>query len=372
MEIKTFEDLAGAFGKHHDEVRSAFEEMKQTQNVLKEEVFHLGQKAARPAGGDDYRETLGAKFIAQDGVKDFATRNQRNDRFGFETKATITSVVGNAAGNVGAGVRANLDPDITPLVRRRPMVRDLLPVIPINSGSVDVVKISGRTNNAAVVAEGAVKPSSDVKLALENMPARVIAHWMKVSRQVLEDMDQLSALIDTELMDGLALAEDEEIINGDGTGQHLDGLIANATAYAQPYTIASPTMLDTIGLGFLQNALAEFPATGVIMHPSDWTRITLLKDSDGNYIMGAPGSAIPQRLWGVPVVTTAAMSVDKFMIGDFRRAATLYDRWSARIELGTDGDDFTRNLLTVLAEERLAMAVKQAAALTYGDFGNVT
>lgn len=374
MEIKTFEDLAGAFGTHHDAVKAAFSEMKTAAAGTAERLNEIEQKMARrpgSTGGSDF-ETLGAKFIAQDGVRAFAERKARSDSFGFETKATVTSTVGTAAGNAGSGIRASLDPDIVPLVQRRPVVRDLLPVIPINSGSVDVIKVTGRTSGAAPVAEGALKPASDLKLALENQPARVIAHWIKASRQVLEDLPQLQGLIDTELMDGLMLEEEDQILNGDGTAQNLDGLVANATAYAQPFTIADPTMLDTVGLGLLQNALAEFPATGVIMHPSDWTRITLLKDADGNYIMGAPGSPIAQRLWGIPVITTSAMAIDKFMVGDFRRAATLYDRWTARIEIGTVDDDFTRNLLTVLAEERLALAVKQATALTYGDFGNVT
>jgi HK97 family phage major capsid protein len=66
------------------------------------------------------------------------------------------------------------------------------------------------------------------------------------------------------------------------------------------------------------------------------------------------------------------MAVDKFLVGDFQRAATLYDRWTPRVEVSTEhADFFTRNLVAILAEQRLALAVKQAAALTYGDFGNV-
>ncbi len=131
-------------------------------------------------------------------------------------------------------------------------------------------------------------------------------------------------------------------------------------------------MLDTVQLALLQSALAEYPANGVIMHPADWARITMLKDADGNYIMGQPGTTIAQRLWGLPVVTTQAVPVDKFLVGDFRRAATLYDRWSARVETGYVNDDFTKNMVTILAEERLAQAIKAPKALTYGDFGNVT
>ncbi|WP_295706084.1 phage major capsid protein [uncultured Brevundimonas sp.] len=372
-EIKSFEDLAGAFGTHHDEVKAGFKELMTKTGEVSARLDDLEQKSAR-RGGDpagDSSESLGARFIGQEGVKDFASRNARSDRFAFETKATITSATTNAPGSAGAGVRNFQDPNITPLLRRRPVVRDLLPVIQVSTGAVEVVRVSGRNNNAAPVAEAALKPQSDLQLGLETVNCRVIAHWMKASRQVLEDLPQLRGLIDTELLDGLALAEETQILNGDGTEQNLDGLIPNATTFAAPFTIADPTMLDTLGLALLQSALAEHPATGIIMHPSDWTRITLLKDGDGNYIMGTPGSAIAQRLWGLPVITTQAMAVDSFLVGDFPRAATLYDRWQARVELGTADDDFIRNLVTVLAEERLAQAIKQPKALTYGDFGNV-
>lgn len=370
--IKSFEDLATAFGTHHDDVKAAFSDLKSKAGEMSARLDEIEQKGVRHGGGDAAPESLGARFIAQDGVKDFAQRNSRNDRFQFETKATLTSATTNAAGSVGAGIAPYRDPTIVPLPRRRPMVRDLLPVIPMSGGSVDVVKILGRTNSAAPVAEAAAKPQSDLQLGLENIPARVIAHWIKASRQVLEDMPQLQGLIDTDLLDGLALVEEDQLLYGDGTGQNLDGLVTHATAYSAPFTPEDDNgMLDAIGLAMLQSALAKHPANGIIMHPADWVRITLMKDGDGNYLFGPPGTAIEQRLWGVPVVATEALTVDKFLVGNFRNAATLYDRWTARVEIGTINDDFTRNLLTVLAEERLALANKDGTAMVYGDFGNI-
>lgn len=374
MEIKTFEDLAKAFGTHHDAVKEAFSDLRGKAGETASRLDDIEQKMARRGSStdDSAAQTLGAKFIAQDGVKDFAERNQRSDRFGFESKATITSATSNAAGSAGAGVQAFRDPTIVPLLQRRPVVRDLLPVIQMTGGSVEVVNVEGRTNGAAPVAEGAAKPESDMQLALTTLPSRTIAHWMKASRQILSDLPQLQGLIDTELLDGLALVEESQLLTGDGTGQNLTGLIPSATAYSAPFVVADDNgQLDTIGLAMLQSSLAQFPADGIIMHPSDWTRITLTKDGEGNYIMGPPGSPIAQRLWGVPVITTQAIAVDKFLVGNFRSAATLYDRWTARVEIGTVNDDFTKNLVTVLAEERLAQHVKQSGALVYGDFGNV-
>jgi HK97 family phage major capsid protein len=89
-------------------------------------------------------------------------------------------------------------------------------------------------------------------------------------------------------------------------------------------------------------------------------------------LFGAPGSNVPPVLFGLPVVETPAISVDKFLVGNFQRAATLYDRWTPRVEVSTEhADFFTRNMVAILAEQRLALAVKNSAALTYGDFGNV-
>lgn len=370
----TIQDLAKAFKDHSGDVKEGFDLLKTKAAEAAARLDDVEQKAARGGGYQGPAETksLGQQYIDQDGLKNFAENGRNGQKFDWETKATITTSITDAAGSAGAGIQAFRDPTITPLVQRRPVVRDLLPVIQMSGGSVEIVRMKSRTNGAAPVAEGAAKPESDLQLELDTVPARVIAHWMKASRQVLSDLPQLSGLIDTELLDGLALAEEAQLLNGSGTGQNLEGLIPASTAYAAPITITDATMLDTVQLALLQSALAEHPANGVIMHPADWARITMLKDADGNYIMGQPGTTVAQRLWGLPVVTTQAIAIDKFLVGDFRAAATLYDRWSARVETGYVNDDFTRNLVTVLAEQRLAQAIKQPKALTYGDFGNVT
>lgn len=372
-QITTIEQLAAAFGTHHDQVKEALKNLGEKSDTHSGRLLEVEQRMIdqrHSAPGNRGGQSLGAQFIAQTGVQEFATRNARNDRFQFETRATVTSSTADAAGAAGAGLIAYRDPTIVPLPSRRPIVRDLLPVLPMEGGSVDVVRVKGRTRNAAPVAEGAAKPGSDLQLGLEPTPARTIAHWIKASRQILSDMPQLAGLIDSELMDGLALEEEDQLLGGDGTGQNLKGLIPSATAFAAPFVIEDATMLDTIGLALLQSALALHPADGIVMNPADWTRITLLKNAQGEYIMGPPGSAIEPRLWGVPVVPTPAIAVDQFLVGQYRAAATIYDRWVARVEVGTVNDDFTNNLVTILAEERLALAIKDGTALTYGAFGN--
>jgi len=242
----------------------------------------------------------------------------------------------------------------------------------MDGNTLEYVKETGFTNNAAPVAEGALKPSSDIQFDLVSTSAKVIAHWMKASRQVLDDISQLRSIIDQRLLYGLAYVEEAQLLNGDGTGQNLLGLIPQATAYAAPITLTAPTSIDMMRLAMLQAALAEYPATGHVMNPIDWAWIETLKDAEGRYIIGNPQGSISPTLWGLPVVTTQAIAVDKFLTGAFRLGAQVFDRWAARVEVATENDsDFVMNLLTVLSEERIALAVYRPQAFIFGDFGRV-
>ena len=127
------------------------------------------------------------------------------------------------------------------------------------------------------------------------------------------------------------------------------------------------TTVDTIEADLLA-AVTEEPVTGVVVHPSDWSEMRLLKNSQGEYVMGPPGADVEPRLFGAPVVVTQAMLAGSFLVGNFQ-AATLYDRMAARVEVSTeDSDNFRKNLVTLLAEERIGLAVKAPTAFTKGTY----
>jgi HK97 family phage major capsid protein len=224
------------------------------------------------------------------------------------------------------------------------------------------------------VAEGARKPESDIRLELVSTTAKVIAHTAKASRQILDDAAQLRSYIDGRLRYGLAFKEEQQLLNGDGTGQNLLGIVPQATAYAAPGGIVatSPTVIDQLRFAMLQAALAEYPATGMVLNPIDWTRIETTKDTQGRYIIGNPQGTMTPTLWGIPVVATQAMTIDKFLVGAFMLGAQVFDRWQARVEIATENeDDFVKNLVTMLCEERLALAVYRPQAFVFGDLGFV-
>ena len=107
----------------------------------------------------------------------------------------------------------------------------------------------------------------------------------------------------------------------------------------------------------LQSELAEYPSDGIILHPTDWANIELLKDTQGRYIIGNPQGTIAPTLWGRRVVATQAMTQDTALVGAFRLGAQIFDREDANIVVSTENqDDFIYNRVTIMAEERLALA----------------
>lgn len=343
-------------------------------NGLQEQVAEFEQRLAgvRRNGGDQGEKSLGQTFVEDERVKEFCGRAQPRGRVDVQTKAIITSATTDTAGAAGDLVNQTRLPGIIAPPQRRLTVRDLITPGRMDGNTLEYVKETGFTNSAGMVAEGAAKPQTDLKFDLVTTTAKVIAHHTKASRQILDDVAQLSSYIDGRLRYGLAFKEEGQLLNGDGTGQNLLGIVPQATAYSAPITLTSPTSIDLMRLAMLQAALAEYPATGHVMNPIDWAWIETLKDGEGRYIIGNPQGAISPTLWGLPVVATQSMAVDKFLTGAFRLGAQLFDRWLARVEIATENeDDFIKNLITMLCEERLALAVYRPEAFIYGDFGRV-
>lgn len=347
------------------ETKASVDEALTGINVLREQLADIEQKMARKPGSDGAGASYGEQFEKSDKFAAFKNAGyQGSVRLSFDMKAITAAQSGTAW--------SERDTTVDSLPRRRMTVRDLLTVVPTTSGSIDYAQQTTRTNNAAVVAEGATKPSSAYVWTPTTATVRTIAHLAKITRQALDDSVQLQGEVDSEMRYGLAFAEEVELLTGDGTGQHLSGLITNATAFSAPVNPpGTETMIDNIRLALLQAELALFAPDGIVLNPGDWALIELTKDSAGGYIFANPqGSATP-RLWAKPVVSTPAMTVDKFLTGAFK-LQKIYDRMAPEVQIASENvDDFEKNLYTMRCEERLALAVRYPGALIYGDFGNV-
>ncbi|RYD68013.1 MAG: phage major capsid protein [Sphingomonadales bacterium] len=361
------EGLSEGAKQKADEAITAVSEAKARLDEMEQKMANFRQSDGLS------RKSVGQMVLANDGVKAMMAAGKGRASVEIDSKAIISGLTTDADGSAGDLV-VEQRVGLVPGVERRLTIRDLLMPGRTSSSSIQYPKETGFTNSADTHTEtaGSAKPQSEIKFDLVTSTVTTIAHWVLATRQILDDAPMLQSYIDGRLRYGLKLVEEDQLLNGGGTGTDLNGIYTQATALsANPMVVASPTKIDVIRVAMLQAALAEFPPNGVVLHPTDWAGIELTKDTAGAYIIGNPQDSAQPRLWGLPVVGTQAMTIDKFLVGSFGMGAQIFDRADATVEISTeDSDNFRKNLVTILAEERLALAVYRPEAFVKGDFSD--
>jgi HK97 family phage major capsid protein len=265
-------------------------------------------------------------------------------------------------------------PGIVANPQRLLTIRDLLPVGRTASNLIQYTKENTFTNNAgpqyvSPAVENVTKPESNITFTLENAPVVTLAHWIPVSRQVLDDAPQLQSYVNGRLMYGMKLIEEDQLLNGNGASGNIGGLLkaGNFTAYNR--TIVGDTNIDTLRRAITQAALSEFTADAIILNPEDWETIELTKNTDDSYIMANPVMMAGPTLWGKRVIATNSITQGTFIVGNFAMGAQLWDRMDAAVAISyEDGDNFKKNMATLLAEERIALTVFRPSAFISGSF----
>lgn len=354
------------YGKLTEDTKALADEQLMKYGELAAQMLDMQQKLAR-RGEEDIKPqlTAGHAVIESDEFKEFMAKGGiRMPNSSFVLSLPRAAITGTATTNTTTvGVSPDLQPGIIPGTQRRLTVRDLMTPGRTDSNAIQFVRETGFTNNAATVSETNLKPESTLTYELVQRPVVTIAHYFKASKQILDDFPQLQSNIDGRGRYGLKLAEETQLLKGSGVGNNLEGIYTVATAYAAPITVPSPTTIDTIRLMMLQAELAEYPSTGIVLHPSDWARIELKKDGEDRYLFANPQGTVGPRLWGLPVVATQAMTVDTALVGAFMLGSQIFDREDINVVIATmNEDDFIKNMITIRIEERLASAVYRTEA----------
>lgn len=353
------ESLA-AFGKATDEQKNAIASISKEIEGLNARLTDLMQKSARPEGNVPAARSLGQQVIESDRFKAFQAGGFRG------RTGNIPVLLGALTTDNGGGVL--VEPQRLPGIRmpgQLPLrVRDLLAVGTTSSNAIEFVREKTFTNNAAAVAENTKKPESVIEFEQDSTTVKTLAHWIPASRQILDDVSQLQSYIDARMLYGLNLVEDNQLMNGDGTGANLKGLMRYATKFDEQLATSSTNKLDRIADAILQVWLTGFPANGIYMHPKDTNDLRKLKDTIGRYLFSNPESAIVPMPWGMRVVETTAIPEGTALVGAFALAAQVFDRQTATIDIADqDQDNFVKNMITIRAEERLALAVYYPSAI---------
>jgi len=220
--------------------------------------------------------------------------------------------------------------------------------------------------------EAKLKPRADMEVELLTASVKTLAHYMAATRQILADEPGLRQHVDMRLMQGLGLAEETQLLYGDGTTQQLQGIMTDSDTqtYSWSSGLSGDSKLDAIRRAMTLSMLAHLPVDSVVVHPSDWEQIETVKGSDGHYIWQAvPGGGITPMVWRVPVIVTTAINSGDALVGSFNLGCTLWDREDSNIRLSESHKDFfQRNMVAILAEQRLAFTMNRPEAFVAIDF----
>ena len=339
-----------------------------------------GAPGGAKAGDTPDRRSLGQRFIEAPEFKGYMSALAPGGRIPDQSRVHSPSVplksiiglktlvTGASDTSGGAMVFNDVQPGLVPLPFRPFNLLDLITVGQTDSDTVEYVRVTSYTNNAAPVAEATatsggsgVKPESALALVKVTEAVKTIAHWVPATRRALADAGQLRTLIDTFLRDGLREEMEDQIVNGSGSGENFTGLtnVVGRTTQAWDTNILTTTRKART----LVRTTGRAMPTGYLFSPTDWETIDLLQDNEGRYFFGGPSVIGSPRLWGLPVAESEAVTTGEAFVGDFRQCV-LWMREEANILVSDSHSDFfIRNLLAILGEERAAFGVLRPAAI---------
>lgn len=354
--------------KLDSETKSALDKLSTKAAELTDKCLDLERRISDAGSTEGKSETAGELLTKSEAFQAMAAGRSKFAR--VELKTAIVNATGQNQPLV-ADMRV---PGIINNPNRVLTIRDLMPVGRTASNLVQFTKENVYTNNAAAQysspnRENVTKPESGITFTLANAAVVTLAHFIPVSRQVLDDAPQLESYVNGRLLYGLKLEEEDQLLNGAGTSGSLSGLLASGNNTAYNRSATGDTRIDTLRKAITQAALSEYMADAIIINPEDWEAIELTKASDGQYIMANPMALAGPQLWGKRVVATNSIAEGTFLVGAFTMGAQVWDRMDAAVQISyEDGDNFKKNMATLLAEERLALTVYRPAAFIKGTF----
>lgn len=355
------------------DLKQQIEDQKGELQKVIDQVQDLEQKGVKLRGGPGEGKSFIDMIKGDDSYKALSA-NSANRAEIEVTKSDLAAM--KEVKVTSAGIVAPIyDPVIQPGIRQELRIRDLLTAIPVTGQQYTYFRELLHTRGAAPVAEGGTKPTSNVTFEPATDRVKKIAVWMPVTEEALADVPQMQGYIQELLRYDLKLEEENQILKGDGTGENLNGLMTQATVYDANLTKAGDTSIDIVRRGIYQvRKQSKLSADGVVMSELDWMNIELQKDGENRYLFANLQGLVTPILWGRPVITSDSMDEGdadaggEFLIANFARAAILFDRMTYLFKMGLINDMFIKNMIALLAEERLGLGVRRKEALVKGNF----
>ena len=288
----------------------------------------------------------------------------------FEVKAAgDMNISGNTTGDVAeidriAGIKAD--------ALRADHIRGLLPIGSTDAQTISFVKEANAENGAAAVAEGSTLAQSDIDLVETTVKLEKIGTYMRITEEMLSDIPALTSFLSARVPQRILAAEDNEILNGDGSTPNLDGLFTDGTAFAEGNfadAVESANEYDVLIAALNQLQLANYKANVILMNPTDLHKIVLLKSTANEYLKNQIYQGLQPSIAGVPIVTNTAVTAGKFLTMDSNRATQFWIRQNLAVEFSKeDSTNFRDGFVTVRATERVALTNYETSGIVQGTF----
>lgn len=388
--LKAYQDLKVEFekGKESDDVKARLDAigfdlgLERTPDAAKAAPTAFHQPTKLKSLGEMFTESAEYKGMMAQFGGGHINEKARVQSSPFGLKSLIT---GAADSSAGAFVNTEQTGIYESLGRRPLTIRDLVSVRQTESDTVEYVRQLTQPSSAAVVPEattaaaptapgtagalvnapgGGYKPEGSMTFEKVTASVKTIAEWIPATKRGLADARQLRGLIDDELRADLAEEEEDQILNGNGSGENFTGILNTSGTQAQAYSATvsglDPLLETTLKAKTKVRTGGRSVASGYIFNPEDWEKIQLARLAK-NPNNEALAGAIP-TLHGLPVVESEAMPAGTGLTGDYRKAV-IWDREQASIT-ATDShaDFFIRNLVAILGEQREAFGVTRPSA----------
>jgi len=243
-------------------------------------------------------------------------------------------------------------------------ILNYLTVAQMDGPSIDFLTHATTTGAATTVARGGLKPEVTYDWTPSTLTARKIAVQTGIPDEVIADFAQFLSYLSTDLQRLIIDTENAQVLNGDGTGENLKGILNTSGLLTRAK--GTDTALDAVeqAIADLRTGPAYIEPDALVIHPTTWSSIRRSKDSQGRYLIGAdPTSAEANSLWGLPVLATTSIAAGTALLGNLKEGVQGYVRQGLTVDVSSSGDDFIHNITRVRAEERIAVGVNRPAAL---------
>lgn len=362
MSEKADGELA-TIGKVSADTKAALDSLGTQQREFADRLLSLEQKGLTQTPTEPADQSWGAQLVKADAFANFV--GGRTQKARVEVKNTLTGS--------DTTVAPDRKPGVVPGAFQMLTIESLLNSTTTASNAVEFTKENVFTNSAAETAEGGSKPESALTWTLVNMPVSTVAHWIKISRQLAMDNTALAAYVNNRMRYGVQRKVETQLCVGDGTAPNISGIFdsGNYTAHGYANADLGSTLkkLVLIRKMIADSWAAGYPAEAILMNPADFATIEIeLLTTAAGQVRVAVDAAGVMRLWGVPVVQSVGVTADTVAVGAFSQAYTIYNREGVVVEMSeSDSDNFTKNLITIRAERRLALATEVPGAIRAGD-----